>query len=97
MAQGRKTALTISLTSEEREKLDLLVRSHKAAAARVKRGRIILLFAVEKQSISDIARAVKMGRNHIYKWIKRFLESGIDGLSDKEGRGRRKHTKAMAA
>lgn len=65
MTQGLKTALKISLTPEEKKELGSLVRSRTAPTRRVKRGRIILLFAVEKRSITDIARTLNMGRNHI--------------------------------
>ena len=38
-------------------------------------------------TITDIAAAVGMSRPHIYKWVQRFLQQGLEGLQDKPGRG----------
>jgi transposase len=40
-------------------------------------------------TITDIATTVGMRRRHIYKWIQRFVQEGLDGLHDKPGRGHR--------
>jgi transposase len=29
-----------------------------------------------------------MSRRHLYKWVQRFLQQGLEGLHDKPGRGR---------
>ena len=50
-------------------------------------GRIMLLLS-EGASISQISRAVGIRRRFIYKWVERFLDRGVSGLSDKPGRGR---------
>jgi transposase len=83
MARGRKTSLTIHLTDEDRQ------RSTTITAGRARRGRMILLMA-DGLSISHIARTSGISRRFIYKWAKRFLEHGLDGLADRPGRGQRR-------
>ncbi|HEY5868756.1 MAG TPA: helix-turn-helix domain-containing protein [Candidatus Tectomicrobia bacterium] len=89
MAQGRKTALTIHLTPADRQTLLMWQRSTTIAAGRVRRGRRLLLLA-DSVSISEIARTVGISRRCIYKWVKRFLALGLEGLADKPGRGGRR-------
>lgn len=88
MARGRKTALTIRLTAEERHTLMTWQRSTTIPAGRARRGRIILLVA-DGAPISHIAETVGISRRFVYKWANRFLEHGLDGLADKPGRGHR--------
>ena len=88
MPRGRKTSLTIRLTRAERQTLLRWQRSSTLPAGLVRRGRIILLVS-EGKSISEIALAVGISRRFIYKWVKRFLAQGLEGLVDKQGRGAR--------
>ena len=88
MARGRKTSLTIQLTPEERHALMSWQRSTTIPAGRARRGRIILQLA-DRVPISHIATTVGISRRFVYKWAKRFLQYGVDGLSDKPGRGYR--------
>jgi hypothetical protein len=88
MASGRKTSLTIRLTPAQRQRLLARQRATGMPAGRVRRARIILLLA-DKMTITAIAAKVGMGRRHIYKWVQRFVEEGMEGLADKPGRGRR--------
>ena len=87
MAQGRKTALTIHLTPAERQTLLAWQRATTIPAGVARRGRIILLLA-EHMPIVEIAATVGISRRFVYKWAKRFVEAGLDGLTDKPGRGR---------
>jgi transposase len=89
MARGRKTALTIRLTPAERQTLLAWQRATTIAAGRARRGRIILLVA-DGMPISEVAATVGISRRFVYKWVKRFLEQGIEGLTDKPGRGSRR-------
>jgi transposase len=89
MASGRKTALRIRLTSEERRTLEEWQRATTISAGRARRGRMILLLA-DGMTITDIAATVGLSRRHVYKWVQRFLEQGVEGLADKLGRGRRR-------
>ena len=89
MARGRKTALTIHLTAEERQTLLAWQRSTTIPAGYARRGRIILLLA-DGVPISHIADTVGISRRFVYKWARRFLHDGLAGLTDKPGRGHRR-------
>ena len=88
MARGRMTSLTIRLTPGQRQTLLAWQRSTTIEAGRARRGRIILLVA-DGMPISDVAARVGISRRFVYKWVRRFLEKGIEGLTDKPGRGYR--------
>ena len=88
MPRGRKTSLTIRLTRAEQQTLLAWQRSPTLPAGLVRRGRIILLVN-ERKSVSEIARTVGISRRFIYKWVKRFLAEGLEGLVDRPGRGAR--------
>lgn len=88
MARGRKTSLTIQLSAEERHALTAWQRSTTIPAGRARRGRIILQLA-DGVPISHIATTVGISRRFVYKWAKRFLQYGVEGLADKPGRGYR--------
>src|SRR5262249_38703903 len=81
-----KTALTLRLTPRERLTLMAWQRSATITLGRIRRGRIILLLA-GGMPISDIADTVGVSRRFVYKWAKRFLQEGIEGLADRPGRG----------
>ena len=88
MARGRKTSLAVTLTAKQRNELEFWQRSTTMPVGLVRRGKVILLRA-DGVSISDISRTVRMARQYVCKWIKRFLVQGIDGLADQPGRGRK--------
>ena len=88
MARGRRTSLIIRLTPTERQTLLVWQRATAIPAGLARRGRIILLLA-DGVTITDIAAAVGMSRHHIYKWVQRFVQQGLEGLRDKPGRGHR--------
>jgi transposase len=87
MPRGRKTSYTIRLTPAQRQTLLAWQRSTTISAGLARRGRIILLLA-DGVTITDIAAAVGMSRRHIYRWVQRFLQQGLEGLQDKPRRGR---------
>ena len=86
MARGRKTALTITLTADERQTLMAWQRSTTIPAGRARRGRIIILLA-DGMALVQIAAMVGTNRRGVYKWAQRFLQDGLEGLADKPGRG----------
>ena len=86
MARGRTTALTIRLTPAERQTLRTWQRATTISAGRARRGRIILLLA-DRMPIAQIAATVGISRRFVYKWVQRFLQKGLEGLTDKPGRG----------
>ena len=89
MPRGRKTSLTIRLTPAEHQTLLAWQRSTTISAGLARRGRIILLLA-DGVPISTIAATVGISRRFVYKWAQRFLEQGVEGLTDKPGRGYRR-------
>ena len=89
MPRGRKTSFTIHLTPAQRQMLLAWQRSTTISASLVRRGRIILLLA-DGVTITDIAAAVGMSRRHIYKWVQRFVQQGLEGLTDKPRRSPRR-------
>jgi hypothetical protein len=85
MARGRKTSLTIRLTSAERQTLLAWQRSTTIPAGLARRGRMLLLLA-DGVPISHIAALVGISRRFVYKWAQRFLEEGLAGLANAPGR-----------
>jgi biotin operon repressor len=82
MTRGRKTSLTIHLTPAQRQTLLALQRSTGVPAGVARRSRIILLLA-DRVTITDIATKVGMSRQKVYKWIQRFVQEGVEGLTDR--------------
>ena len=89
MARGRKTSLMIRLTADERQTLMAWQRSTTIPAGHARRGRILLLLA-DGLSVLQVATMVGITRRFVYKWAQRFLQHGIEGLTDKPGRGYRR-------
>jgi transposase len=46
--------------------------------------------------ISDVAVTVGISRRFVYKWVQRFLGDGVEGLTDKPGRGHRRVSRQPA-
>ena len=89
MARGRKTSLSLQLTPAQRRMLLAWQRATTISAGRARRGRIILLVA-DGMPISAVAAIVGINRRFVYKWVQRFLADGMEGLTDKPGRGYRR-------
>ena len=82
MASGRKTSFTIQLTPAQRQTLLAWEHATRIPAGLARRARIILLLA-DGVTITDIAAIVGISRRHTYKWIRRFVQEGLEGLEDK--------------
>ena len=89
MPRGRKTSFIPHLTPAERQTLMEWQRATSVSYGLARRGRILLLLA-DGVTITDIAAMVGMSRRHIYKWIHRFVQEGVEGLAGKP-QGRRRH------
>jgi hypothetical protein len=87
MARGRKSSLVVSLSIEQREALEGLLRKTTVRAGIVRRARIILLCA-EGTTFADIARAVGVQRRIARLWARRYIKEGLDGLKDRPRSGR---------
>ena len=88
MLRGRHTALTITLMPDDRPTLRAWQRSTTIPVGRARRGQILLLLA-EGLTVVQVATRVGITRRFVYKWARRFLQHGIEGLADTRGRGRR--------
>src|SRR5579859_2631509 len=85
---SNKPGVQIVLTSEERTELELRARSLTLPYRDVVRAKIVLFFA-DGASFSAIARRVERERNVARWWVYRFARYRLDGLVDREGRGRK--------
>jgi len=85
----QKDQPVIQLTPEQREELQRLTRKRYVTAFYAKRAKVILELD-EGNSISETSRVVEMERRHIYKWVDRYKEFGLKGLSDLQRPGRPK-------
>jgi hypothetical protein len=77
----------VSVTANQREELDSMLRRPSIAAGLAKRARAIVLLA-EGSTVSATGRTVQMQRRHLYKWIDRFRQHGVAGLCDGKRTGR---------
>jgi len=88
MPRGRKTSFTIRLTPAQRQKLLTWQRATVIPAGLARHGRIIILLA-DGMTITDIAATVGMSRQHVYKWVRRFVQHGLEGLRSQSRQDRR--------
>jgi hypothetical protein len=88
MPRGRKTSFSLRLTPAERLTLLTWQRATTIPAGLARRARLLLLLA-DGMTITEAAATVGLSRRHSYKWIRRFMQEGLEGLVDKPGRGHR--------
>jgi len=81
----------IELTQQQRDELNQFTSKRYKAYFYPKRAKVILELD-EGKSISEAGRIVGMERRHIYKWVDRYKEFGLKGLSDLQRPGRPKST-----
>lgn len=85
--RGRTSSIKISLTSEQRETLESLLRRQKTPVGLAKRARAVLLLSAG-ESFSQTSAWVGLGERHLRKWARRFTEQGVEGLQDRPRPGR---------
>jgi hypothetical protein len=88
MARGRKTSFTIRLTPAERLTLLTWQRATTIAAGVARRARLLLLLA-DGLTITEAAATVGLSRRHSYRWIRRFVQEGLEGLHEQPRHDRR--------
>jgi len=76
-----RTGRKLKLNEEDQKTLVATSRAHSADHRAVMRSKIILMLN-EGYSYDSIKAELKVGREAIAKWKKRYLESGLDGLKD---------------
>jgi transposase len=74
-----RIAASITLTLDQRSKLDAYARSRSVAQRLVERARIVLLAAEGKQN-GEIANLLDIGRHTVARWRARFVKLGVAGL-----------------
>jgi K+-transporting ATPase c subunit len=84
---SRPSPYVISLSADERDRLEAVVRRRTAAQRDVQRARIVLLAGNGLDNVV-IAEQASANVNTVSKWRKRFFEEGIDGLVDRHRSGR---------
>ena len=83
---GRQADMVV-LGAEHRSFLESQVRRHKAPRSLSDRCRIILLCAEGLQS-KEVAERLGMHEHTVGKWRRRFVQHGIEGLTDEYRAGR---------
>ena len=86
--RGRKSALRVVFTPEERDQLLKSLRCSSTPLGLARRCRAILEVAEGTPRV-EVARLVGLTEKHVRKWVQRFLHGRIAGLSDRPGRGRK--------
>jgi len=86
--QGRKTSLVVRLSAEQQATLEHWQRSPSVQAGLVRRGHLILLMH-QGSSLANAARIVRLTVRNARKWVRRFLERGCAGLTDRPRPGRK--------
>lgn len=84
-----RRAPQIVIDSQQRQVLETMVRSPTSAQRDVLRARIVLL-AAEGQRNDQIQQALGVSKPVVIKWRRRFAHSGLSGLADQSGRGRKR-------
>src|SRR5947209_4239904 len=79
---------TLSISAEQRRTLHAIV-NRPSAPHRDKRRAWIILNRAEGLSQTETARKVGVRQSVVVQWEQRFRKSGIAGLSDAKGRGRK--------
>lgn len=69
----------ITVTAEDRARLERLVADRNSAAKVVWRARIVLATA-EGKAVKAIAREAGVAKPTVWRWQRRFAEAGVDGL-----------------
>jgi transposase len=77
----------VELSADERVQLESWTRRRSSAQALALRSRIVLLAAAGLKN-AVIARELGVHRNMVAKWRSRFLEHGLEGLTDEPRPGR---------
>lgn len=81
------SALCVEVSESDRATLERWIRCQTTDKRLYLRGKLVLL-AAEGYSNSAIAEKLDFPRSCIVDWRRRFVEEGLDGLSDRPRSGR---------
>lgn len=85
--RGRTSSIKISLTKQQLELLEGLLRRQKTPVGLAKRARAILLLA-KGERFSQTSARVGLGERHLRQGARRFMAQGVEGLQDRPRPGR---------
>ena len=77
----------MDLTKEERAELEQLARH--AELPYIRRKALVLLSLADGRAIIEVAGVLRVTRQTVYNWQRRYMEKGVVGLSVQAGRGRK--------
>jgi hypothetical protein len=86
------SAPVLTLTEEDRERLEALIRAGSTPQAFVFRARVVLRVAAPDEPTNlQVAAELKCNRHTVALWRERYLQQGLAGLLDapRSGRPRR--------
>jgi len=83
-----RKAVRIKFKKGQKKELTRIVNSPKSEQRMVLRAKVILC-AGEGKKIEEISKETGLSPQNTGKWRQRFIEKGLDGLNDAEGRGRK--------
>jgi hypothetical protein len=86
--RGRKTRFVVLLSAEQRAELEHWQRATTVQAGLARRGRLLLLLD-QRLSLTAAARIVGLTVRNARKWVRRFLDRGVAGLTDQPRPGRK--------
>ena len=75
-----RKGISITVTAQDRVRLDTIIRNRNSAQKHVWRARIIVLTA-DGAGTTAITRAVGKGKTVVWRWQQRFMHEGIEGLT----------------
>ncbi len=75
-----RKGISITVTAEDRVRLDTIIRNHNSPQKHVWRARIIVLTA-DGEGTTAITRAVGKRKTVVWRWQERFMHEGIAGLT----------------
>jgi transposase len=67
------------VSAADRARLEAIVADRNRAQKHVARARIIL-HSAERLAVAEVARRAGVGRPAVWRWQRRFVEAGVDGL-----------------
>jgi transposase len=81
-----RVAVEITLSREERDKLEKIARSSLSSVRLAQRARIVLLASEGKRN-QEIAETLGIGRVKVSRWRNRYAQSGLSGIERDLPRG----------
>jgi transposase len=75
-----RKGISITVTAEDRVRLDTIIRNRNSPQKHVWRARIIVLTA-DGEGTTAITRTVGKGKTVVWRWQERFMHQGIEGLT----------------